>query len=125
MTNLKPRPKKVGDIPLPRPLRKPHEQVSRELNQNGLGDYPMDMNSEFISDLNSEQEFLNSLNEVEPMDVDIKPEKDDTKSIHDLGMFLLHLHILVSKYSEFLISVHTIKKKPSTPKEVIDYKFHT
>ena len=90
MTTLKPQ-SKVGDIPLPRPLRKPHEQVSRELNQSGLGDYPMDMNSEFISDLNSEQEFLNSLDEVEPMDVDIKPEKDDTKSIHDLGMFLLHL----------------------------------
>ena len=91
MTTLKPRPKKVGDIPLPRPLRKPHEQVSLELNQNGFGDYPMVMNSEFISDLNSEQEFLNSLDEVEPMDVDIEPEKDDTKSILNLGMFLLHL----------------------------------
>ena len=99
MTTLKPRPKKVGDIPLPRPLRKPHEQVSLELNQNGLGDCPMLMNSEFISDTNSEfisnvkseQEFLSSLDEVEPMDVDIEPEKDDTKSILNLGMFLLHL----------------------------------
>ena len=99
MTTLKPRPKKVVNIPLPRPLRKPHEQVSLELNQNGLGDYPMIMNSEFtahknsefISDLNSEQEFLSSLDEVEPMDVDIEPEKDDTKSIHNFGMFFLRL----------------------------------
>ena len=91
MTTLKPRPKKVGDIPLPRPLRKPHEQVSLELNQNGLGDYPMVMNSEFFSDVNSEQEFLSSLDEVEPMDVDIEPEKDDTKSIHNFGMFFLRL----------------------------------
>ena len=100
MTTLKPRPKKVGDIPLPRPLRKPHEQVSLELNQNGFGDYPMvmnseftisDTNSEFISDVNSGQEFLSSLDEVEPMDVDIEPEKDDTKSIYNLGMFFLRL----------------------------------
>ena len=101
MTTLKrARPKIVGDIPLPRPLRKPHEQVSLELNQNGFGDYPMvvnsefisDTNSEFISDLNSEQEFLSSLDEVEPMDVDVEPEKDDTKSIYNLGMFLLHYY---------------------------------
>ena len=91
MSTLKPRPRKVGDIPLPRPLRKPHEQVSLELNQNGFGDYPMVMNSEFLSDLSSEQEFLSSLDEVEPMDVDIEPEKDDTKSIHNLGMFFLRL----------------------------------
>ena len=102
MTTLKPRPRKVGNIPLPRPLRKPHEQVSLELNQNGFGDYPMVMNSEFtisdsntnsefISDVNLEQEFLSSLDEVEPMDVDIEPEKDDTKSILNLGMLLLHL----------------------------------
>ena len=51
----------------------------------------MVMNSEFLSDLSSEQEFLSSLDEVEPMDVDIEPEKDDTKSILNLGMFLLHL----------------------------------
>ena len=96
MTTLKPRPKKVGDIPLPRPLRKPHEQVSLELNQNGLGDYPMvmnsefisDTNSEFISDLNSEQEFLSSLDEVEPMDVDIEPEKDDTKSTYSQSRYV-------------------------------------
>ena len=96
MTTLKPRPKKVGDIPLPRPLRKPHEQVSLELNQNGFGDYPMvmnsefisDTNSEFISDLNSEQEFLSSLDEVEPMDVDIEPEKDDTKSKYSQSRYV-------------------------------------
>ena len=28
--------RKVGKIPLPRPLRKPHEQVSLDLNQNVL-----------------------------------------------------------------------------------------
>ena len=103
MTTLKPRPKKVGDIPLPRPLRKPHEQVSLELNQNGFGDYPMVMNSEFISDtnseflsyVNSEQEFLSSLDEVEPMDVDIEPEKNDTKSIHDLDSRTTHIRTVV------------------------------
>ena len=98
MTTLKPRPKKVGDIPLPRPLRKPHEQVSLELNQNGFGDCPMVMNSEFISDLNSEQEFLSSLDEVEPMDVDIEPEKDYTKSkyIFTISVCFCYIYVLGS-----------------------------
>ena len=64
----------------PRPLRKPHEQVALELNQNGLGDFPMD----FASEEKRFSPFSISLDEEEPMDIDIKPVTDDVQIVQGI-----------------------------------------
>jgi len=79
MTTVTPRLKLLqipSKVPLPRPLRKPHEQVAKELNQNGFGDFIMDGNCI----LSLREESVINLDEVEPMDIDIKSEIDENEN---------------------------------------------